>query len=337
MKVKNGFTRVLVLLLSLTFLLCATMAFGAGEQVMFVDFSWDSVQFHNRVAGFLIEKGYDKEVEYTFAESMPGLLGVEKGDIDVTMELWSDNVWEWYEKAKSDGSILTLGSVFPDAPQGWYVPTYVIEGDKERGIEAAAPDLKSVKDLPKYWELFKDPEVSGKGRLYNGPSGWKVSSHNIAKLEAYGLTDTYLAFDPGSQSALAAAIVGAYEKGQPILAYYWEPTPIMGKLKMTMLEEPPYDEEVFKKNRGCAYVATKVLKLVNAGFAEENPDIISMLEKYSTTLRMTNEGLAYMKDNNVKADEAAQWFLTKYENEWKSWVADDARIAKIEAALKEGK
>ncbi|MBN1332376.1 MAG: ABC transporter substrate-binding protein [Synergistales bacterium] len=303
---------------------------------MFVDFSWDSVQFHNRVAGFLMKHGYDKDVKYTFAESMPGLLGVERGDIDVTMELWADNVFEWYEKARADGSILTLGKVFPDAPQGWYVPTYVIEGDKERGIEPMAPDLKTVDDLKKYWKLFKDPENPDKGRLYNGPSGWVVSSHNTAKIDAYGLSDTYMAFDPGSQSALAAAIVGAYEKGNPILAYYWEPTPIMGKLKMTMLEEPPYNEELFKKNRGCAYVASKVLKLVNAEFAQENPEMISMLERYSTTLAMTNEGLAYMKDNNVTAEESARWFLQKYDKEWKSWVADENRIAKIDAALKEG-
>ncbi|HPI97952.1 MAG TPA: ABC transporter substrate-binding protein [Synergistales bacterium] len=335
MKVKKGFTSLFFLAV---FMCCVwgSIALAADRPVMFVDFSWDSVQFHNRVAGFLIEHGYDRDVNYTFAESMPGLLGVERGDIDLTMELWADNVFEWYEKARADGSVLTVGKVFPDAPQGWYVPTYVIEGDKERGIEPMAPDLKTVEDLRKYWELFQDPENPDRGRLYNGPSGWMVSSHNTSKIEAYGLSDTYMAFDPGSQSALAAAIVGAYEKGNPILAYYWEPTPIMGKLKMTMIEEPPYNEEVFKKNRGCAYVASKVLKLVNAGFAKENPDILSMLGRYSTTLAMTNEGLAYMKDNNVTAEQAARWFLKKYDGDWKSWVADDKRIANIEAALKEG-
>ena len=310
-------------------------AFSAEPPISAVDFSWDSVQFHNRVAGFLIEKGFDRKVEYVFAESMPGLVGIERGDVDFTMELWADNVWEWYEKAKAAKTIETLGSVFPDAPQGWYVPTYVIKGDKSRGITPVAPDLKSVKELGKYWNIFKDPEDPKKGRFYNGPSGWVVHSHNIDKLKAYGLNDRYIAFDPGSQSALAAAIVGAYNKGRPILAYYWEPTPIMGKLDMTMLGEPPYNEEIFKKNRGCAYPASKVLKLVNAEFAGRNPQIIDMLKRYSTTLSQTNEGLAYMKDKNVKAEKAAVWFLKNNENQWKSWVKDESRIEKIQKALEE--
>jgi glycine betaine/proline transport system substrate-binding protein len=324
------------IILSILFVVAGNSAvLAASVPISAVDFSWDSVQFHNRAAGFLIEKGFDKRVEYVFAESMPGLVGIERGDVDFSMELWADNVWEWYEKAKSHNAIKTLGKVFPDAPQGWYVPTYVIKGDASRGIEPMAPDLKSVTDLKKYWKLFKDPEDPSKGRFYNGPSGWVVHSHNIDKLKAYGLDDKYAAFDPGSQSALAAAIVGAYNKGQPIFAYYWEPTPIMGKLDMTMLEEPPYNEKIFKKNRGCAYSASKVLKLVNAKFAEKNPEIIDMLKRYSTTLAQTNEGLAYMKDNNVKAEDAAVWFLKKNEDQWKSWVQDESRIEKIQKALEE--
>lgn len=325
----------LLVLLACCFFLGSPMAIAAEKPVVLVDFSWDSVQFHNRVAGFILEKGFDKNVEYIFAESMPGLMGVERGDIDLTMELWADNVWEWFEKAKASQKVVTVGEVFPDAPQGWYVPTYVIKGDQARGIKPLAPDLKTVEDLKKYWELFKDPENPSKGRLYNGPSGWVVHSHNLAKLKAYGLEDKYVAFDPGSQSALAAAIVGSYEKGDPILAYYWEPTPIMGKLDMTMLEEPQYDEEVFKKDRGCAYIAAKVLILLNADFASKNPEITEMLRRYDTTLAQTNEGLAYMKENNVQAEDAAVWFLKKYTEEWKTWVADESRIKKIEKALEE--
>jgi len=35
-------------------------------------------------------------------------------------------------------------------------------------------------------------------------------------------------FSPGSGSVLQAVIAGVYEKGEPIVAYYWEPTWIMG-------------------------------------------------------------------------------------------------------------
>ena len=132
------------------------------KSITFGDFSWDSVQIHNRIAGYVLEKAYGYRVSYSFGESLPLLLGMARGDVDVSMEIWSDNIEAWGKYVES-GECLDLGPTYPDAGQGWYVPTYVIKGDPERGIEPMAPDLKSIEDLSKYWELFKDPENPDKG------------------------------------------------------------------------------------------------------------------------------------------------------------------------------
>jgi glycine betaine/proline transport system substrate-binding protein len=275
--------------------------------------------------------------DYLFSESMPGLMGLERGDIQISMETWVDNVYEWWTGAQEKETVVNLGKIFPDAPQGWYVPTYMIKGDESRGIKPVAPDLKTVQDLKKYWELFRDREDPTKGRLYNGPSGWKVSSHNVDKITAYGLEEVFNAFDPGSQTALATAIVAAYQKGEPIVAYYWEPTPIMGKFDMTMLEEPPYDKDTFEKNRGCAYPAAQVLKCLNAEFAASNPAVVEFIKRYHTSLAQTNEGLAYMQDEGKTSEEAAIWFLKTHPDLWKTWIADSQRIDKVEKALAKAK
>ena len=39
-----------------------------GQPVVFADFSWDSVQFHNRVAGFILEHGFGKKVVFTMTD-----------------------------------------------------------------------------------------------------------------------------------------------------------------------------------------------------------------------------------------------------------------------------
>lgn len=305
----------------------------AAETVTLVDFSWDSVQFHNRVAGFILEHGFGLKPDYLFSESIPGLMGLERGDVHVAMEVWVDNVLEWYEASQEKKTAIALGETFPDAPQGWYVPTYVIEGDPERGIEPMAPDFRSVEDIARYKELFRDPEEPDKARLYNGPTGWQVHSINVKKIEAYGLKDDLLSFDPGSQTALATAIVSAYEKGEPILAYYWEPTPIMGELDMTLIEEPAYDPQTWESTAGCAFPASRVWKMVNAAWASEHPDVLPFLEAYVTTLDETNAALAYMKTENTDAGEAAKWFLREYGHLWKAWVGDAKRVSAIEQAL----
>ena len=78
---------------------------------------------------------------------------------------------------------------------------------------------------------------------------------NEAKFKTYGLDQTFNLFSTGSDTALATSMVAAYEKGQPWVGYYWEPTWVMGQLDMTMLEEPEYNAEVYNdpNNRGCAF------------------------------------------------------------------------------------
>ncbi|TYB88858.1 MAG: ABC transporter substrate-binding protein [Kosmotoga sp.] len=307
----------------------------SATTIRFVDFSWDSVLVHNRIAGYIVEHAYGYDVEYGFFQTIPGLLGVRRGDYDVSMEFWVDNIRESYMEALEDGDIVDLGSNFQDAPQGWYVPTYVIKGDPERGIEPMAPDLKSVTDLEKYWKLFKDPEQPNKGRFYNGPVGWVVHDINLEKLETYGLNDKFTSFDPGSQASLATAIMSAYKKGDPILAYYWEPTWIMGKLDMTKLEEPEFDEEIWNKNSGCEFPPSKVHVAVSTKMIDKAPELLTFFANYSTTLDQTNNMLAYMQENNATAEETAIWFLNNYGFIWEEWfpAKNEELISKVIEAL----
>lgn len=316
---------------------CITGSAPAKDKtITFVDFSWSSVQMHNRIAGFVLEHGYGYKPNYIFAESVPGLTGLARGDIDVAMEMWIDNVLDWYNEAVGkDKKVIDLGPVFPDSPQGWYVPTFVIEGDEERGIEPMAPDLRSVYDLPKYWELFKDREKPNKGRFYNAIPGWVVYDINLKKLEAYGLTETFEPFSPGSQTSLATAIVTAYNKGQPVLAYYWEPEWIMGMLNMTRLEEPPYDPKKWNDEAGyaCEFPAARVHIGINADFLKNNTEILSFLANYETTLEQNNAALAYMQQNNANVETTAVWFLKEYKDLWTKWIPDDKVKEKVLKAL----
>jgi glycine betaine/proline transport system substrate-binding protein len=327
----------MLILTALTTLLAISPAL-ASTPIVIVDFSWDSVQMHNRIAGYVIEKGFGKKVDYLFAESLPGMMGIERGDAHLSMEGWVDNILEVWERMTSSGKAESLGTNFPDAPQGWYVPTYMIEGDKERGIEPTAPDLKSVADLPKYKDLFKDPENPNLGRLYNGPMGWRVTSINEMKVKAYGLADHYEAFSAGSETALSTAIKRAYDRGEPVLAYYWEPTWVMGMLNMTRLEEPAYDDDLWteEKNFGCDFPPVRVLIIANSQFVKENPDIADFLRNYSTTLEQNNKALAFMFESNATTQQAAIWFLKEYEEIWTKWLPAGT-AEKILAALKEEK
>jgi glycine betaine/proline transport system substrate-binding protein len=344
---KNGkFTRILTLgVLVLALLMVgAPLAFGADKpKLVFCDFGWDSAQVHNRIAAFILEKGYGYKTEFVPGETImlnKALIQAKSGAPNVNMETWTENWQDLYDEGEAKGKdagtnegFVNLGSNFPNSVQGFYVPTYIIKGDEKRGIKASAPDLKSVFDLPKYKELFKDPEDPKKGRFYSCIPGWSCSKVNHMKFKEYGLLDDYNIMEPGSGPALAASMEAAFMKGQPWLGYYWAPTWIMGKLDMTMLEEPAYDQKIWDTTKACAYPAVKCDILVHKSLLKTAPDVVEFLKNYETTMEINNKFLLHMQETKGKPADGAMWFLKEYEALWTKWVTADA-AAKVKAAMK---
>jgi glycine betaine/proline transport system substrate-binding protein len=326
---KPGIKALLVLL---GVLLIVVSVAGCGDKyskdpIVFADLGWDSALVHNQIAAFILENGYGYPASvFTPGETIPLFAGLERGDIDVNMECWVQNQQEAYDKAIAAGTIVDLGDNFWDNWQGWLVPTYMVEdGDIPEGI--------TVDQMPMYWELFKDPEDSSKGRFYSCIAGWECEIINQEKMATYGLDDIYNVFLPGSGAALLASMVSAYEKHEPWFGYYWAPTPALGKYDMTVIEEPPYSDEAWSNGYDCAYPAVHVNILVNAEFKDgADPAIIDFLTKYSTTTAQNNDFLAYILDNDASYEEAAVYFLQNYEDVWTTWVSDDV-ANKVKDAL----
>lgn len=308
------------------------------ETITFADGGFDSILFHNRVAQYILEHGYGYETEGVPAETVTAVTGLRNNDIQVYMEVWADQIPAWFD-GLDEGSVVDLGSNYGQSIQGWFVPTYMIEGDEERGIEPMTPDLESVDDLPQYWELFADPENPDKGRFYNCISGWECAEVNMAKLEAYELEEYYDQFNPGSGPALATSLVSAYEQGEPWFGYYWAPTWIFAQLDLTMIEEPEYTDEcwetILEGEEACAYPSVDVRVGANTEFIEQAPDVEEFLSNYDSTMDGTSEVLLYIRDNDADALEAAIWWLENNPDIWAEWVSEDV-AEDVEAALDAG-
>ena len=302
------------------------------QPIMFAELDWDSAQVHNALARFIIEKGYGYQTDAIPGSTIPMMQGLGRGDIHIEMENWENNVKEAWQKLEKEGKVVTVGVNFPDAIQGFFVPTYMIKGDPARGIKPMTPDLKSVSDLNQYWQLFKDPENPVKGRFYDCIAGWACEKINGEKLKAYGLDEHFNRFLPGTGTALATSIAAAYTKGEPWVGYYWGPTWVLGKYDMTQLQEPAWTQECWDTTKACAYAVEQVTIAVSKEFSETAPDLMAFLKKYRTSEKMVSQMLAYMQDNKAEAKDAAINFLKTQPDVWTQWVPAEV-ATKVKAAL----
>lgn len=335
MKSKSRFIKVLgiILILSLTIITgCSSNNSSDEKTIVFADAGWDSIKLHNEIAGFIIENGYGFKTDVLPGSTSATFAGFRRGDIDVYMETWTDNLIDVYDEAIKSGEIIEVSTNFDDNAQGLYVPTVMIKGDPAKGIEPVAPDLKYIGDLEKYWELFKDPEVPTKGRMYGAPPGWNVDTIMQTKVETYGLDDSFNYFSPGSDTALSTSLAAAAEKGEAWVGYYWEPTWVLGKYDMTLLEEEPYDKEKWDNGYGSAFPPMPVTVCVYKDLKEEAPGVYAFLENYKTSSEITNRALAFMQETDADTKEAAMWFFKEYEDLWTTWVPNDV-VEKVTTAL----
>ncbi|PIC64311.1 ABC transporter substrate-binding protein [Sporosarcina sp. P13] len=302
------------------------------DEIKLADAGWDSIRVHNSIAQIILEEGYGYKTDVVNGTSTATFQALQQGDINVYTEVWSDNLGEAYTNAIDSGDIETVSTNFNDNSQGLYVPTYVIKGDPERGIEAVAPDLKTVRDLEKYPELFQDPENKKMGRIIGAPSSWIVSKHLGEKMTAYGLDEKFTYLAPGSDSAIVADLASAYKKGEPWVGYYWSPTWVTATYDLTLLEDDPFDQVAWDKDKSGEFPPNDVFVSVHKDLKTQAPEVVEFFSHYETSSALTEEALKYMGENDANPHDTAKWFMKEHEDIWAQWVPEDV-AKKVKAAL----
>lgn len=288
----------------------------ASKPVKFAGVNWESGMLLTELMGFVLQHGYDCKVDSIPGNSITLEQALGNNDIQVFAEEWIGRSEAW-NKAAAAGKVVGVGAPIEGATEGWYVPRYLVEGEG-----AKAPKLKTIADLGQYAELFRDPEEPGKGRFYNCPAGWTCELENTQMLQSYGLSDKYTNFRPGTGPALDAAIVSATKRKQPILTYYWSPTPLLGRVDMVQLKPRDGDAKRIQVQAG-----------LSKPFHDGAPELVAVLSRVNVPIELLNRTLAEQADAKQDAPTAAKALLKAHPELWQAWVTDAAARSKIQAAL----
>ena len=345
-----------VTLLALAVITAACAAEEDKPTIKIYDGKWSSMWINNAIAGYIIEYGLEYPIEVVEGGTGTMKPGMSLGDMHVDTEFWHHNFPEWHAEEIAKGQatlaaspedigdwvgIVDTGQVFESSAQGWYVPQYVIDDN---------PGLKSVSDLPDYWEVFKDPEDLSKGIWLNCDIGSNCQMVNRIKATTYGLDEYYNVFEPGTWPTVAATIAGAVTAGDSILTYYYEPTYVVAAYDLVRLEEPPYSPECDAKIQAlvhdktydegvaaedvCGYVSAAIYGGAWVGLEKIAPDVVDFLETYSIGDPMLKKMIAVTEreENPLSYEDMAYHFFETYEDLWAKWVSDDEADS-IRAAL----
>ena len=309
---------------------------GTNDEITIANMTWLSANVLAQVTHQILTKGYGCNAKLVPGDTVPTATSMlTKNKPLIAPELWISTASSIWEKIKKKGNVYKAGDIFGSGgKEGWWIPDYVAK---------ANPGLKTITDLkkPKYVKLFTEAQSGGKGRLYGCPPGWgcEIITNNLFKALELKMAN-YELFSPGSGANLKASIARRVTRKQPVLAYYWGPSPVIGRYKLVRLGMPSYDAKKFLclTDKDCAnpqvtgWKAGEVGVAVVASLKTKAPNVAAFLAKLQVPNDVINASLAWGDNRKASVEEVTAYFFKTYEAVWNSWVPADV-ASKVKASL----
>ena len=292
-------------------------------KIVLLEQDWDGNLVTTAVAQILLEQemGYEVELKFAPADSAPMMIGLESGDFHWVCCNWP-SFSRFLLREYVDSESPTVERMGPSGVLGtggaWYVPTYLIEGDEARGIEAVAPDLQSFEQLNQYKDVFSTADTGDKGRFLGFLPGWDY--RNQERLDALGV-DFEVVFS-GSEAASLAQLDASYQRGEAILMPLWEPHWSHAKYDLTKLELPTWTESCYPDGTefDCGWPVEAIMKLNWPGLQDHAPEAYQFLQNLSIDNDQQNEMVLNVGQEGMTPVEAAQIWIDDNEATWRPWI-----------------
>ena len=187
---------------------------------------WTGQHITTHVAGEILKRmGY--AVEYVTAGYYPQMTALEDDTITATLEIWSSNIGENYDKALATGKVIEIGDLGLEPREAWMYPKYV---------EAQCPGLPDWEALKNCADVFTTPETFPKGRFLDYPLDWGTT--NVDRIDALGLD--FVSVPSGGEGSLVAEIKSAVSRQDPLILQFWAPHWLHAEVEMVIVNLPPY-------------------------------------------------------------------------------------------------
>lgn len=261
---------------------------------------WTGQHISTYVAGEALKKmGYN--VEYVTAAYFPSATGISDGNLTGSMEIWDNNLGEFYPKLIEEGKVENIGSLGIDAGEGWMYPKHV---------ESMCPGLPAWDAFLGCADKFATAETLPNGRLLAYPADWGDRSAQFIKGE--GLP--FEAVPAGSEGALVAELKSSVQKNAPLVMMFWAPHWVLSTTETGWIDIPDDLRETY------SMVKPQVFKTVWPGTKDKWPAAYRFLRAFKITNAIQEPLMDLVDNQGQDALEVTKKWVDENEAYWKPMV-----------------
>lgn len=220
----------------------------------------------------LEEKGY--EVEFKMLDMAPIMAGLQRGDLDVGLEVWLPVQDAFYYEKYKDDVYFNEEPWYDTAKVGLVVPAYMEE-------------VNSIEDLNTHKDEFN-------GQITGFDPGAGTMEVTGQLLDDYNLDFELV---EGSEPAMLSAIQKAFEEKESIVAPLWSPHWAFSEFDLKYLEDPKETYGGVEK----IYFATR------KGFEEDFKEVFDWLKNWKMNDDQIGTLMSDVKNADKPIDGAKKW------------------------------
>ncbi|WP_343563974.1 choline ABC transporter substrate-binding protein [Kiloniella sp. b19] len=239
---------------------------------------WTDLTYTQAVASeILTGLGYETDTDTL---GLPVIYqSLENRDLDIFLGYWDPAMEIYYKDYRERGTVETVKTNLEGAKFTFAVPKYVHDAG-----------VTSIADLSKHTGKFDQ-------KMYGMEPGSNDIMLQIVADNAFGLGDWEVI--ESSEQGMLSQVKRAARRENWIVFVGWAPHPMNTNLEMEYLTD---GDDYYGPDFGGATVHTQVRK----GYMSECTNVARLLENLVFTVELESEGMGYLLDDGLSAEEAAR-------------------------------
>ncbi len=272
----------------------------SSDPIVLALHEWTGQHITTYVAGHVLERmGY--KVEYVTAAYLPSATAISDGNITASLELWDNNLGDFFPGLISEGKIEDIGETGLDAREGWLYPKHV---------EELCPGMPAWDAFLGCAELFGTAETFPNGRFLEYPADWGDRATQLIKSQG-------LAFESvpaGSEGALIAELKSSIQRKSPLVMMFWAPHWVLSTTETGWVDIP---QDLVEQG---SMQKPRTFKVVWPGSKDKWPRAFKFLQAYQITNDVQEPLMDLIDNQGQDAIEVTRQWVEENEAYWKPYV-----------------